>query len=152
MDGWMDGLMDGWMDCKQEGQTSVTACYQHLVTQLGATCRQQAGKGSRLKGGSHFVVSQKFLRLEMPKTGAIPPLFINELITKYKLSMYCLLYAKQPIYTQYMPYDKSRLRGRFYLTKRLFMNRFSSSFNPRCFISCYEYVFFPPFLYKNAYI
>lgn len=87
------------------------------MTQRGATCRQQAGKGSRLKGGSHFVVSQKFLRLEMPKTGAIPPPHppINELITKYKPSKYCLLYAKQPIYTQYMPsYDKPRLRGRFY--------------------------------------
>lgn len=37
----------------------------------------------------------------------------------------------------------------FIQTKRLFMNRFTSSFNLRCFISCYEYVFFPPFfVYK----
>lgn len=86
------------------------------MTERRATRRRQAGKGSRLKGGSHFVVSQKFLRLEMPKTGAIPPFFfINELITRYKPSKYCLLYAKQPIYTQYMPfYDKSQLRGWFY--------------------------------------
>lgn len=54
----------------------------------------------------------------MPKkTGAIsPPFFINDLITKYKPSKYCLLYAKQPIYTQYMSfYDKSQLREGFYL-------------------------------------
>lgn len=44
-------------------------------------------------------------------------------------------------------YDKSQLRG-FIQTKILFMNRLTSSFNPRCFISCYEYVFFLPFCIK----
>lgn len=47
--------------------------------------------------------------------------------------------------------DKSQLRGRLPSKMKDFMNRITSSFNLRCSISCYEYVFcvILPFCIKN---
>lgn len=85
---WTDGSMNGWILNKRDrplAQSPPRLLNCHCVCSRAtnkkkkrmAPCRWQAGKGSRFKGGSHFVVSQKFLRLEMPKTGAISsPFFV----------------------------------------------------------------------------